>query len=470
MRRTVFLLSLLLVNAAGAAEVGKLPTPVARTLAAHRLPAANLSLYVQEVGEHAPVLAVNAGSARNPASVMKLLTTLAALEELGPAYTWKTEAWATAPVKDGVLEGDLTLKGYGDPYLVIEHFWRFLRALRRQGVETIRGDLVLDQSHFAPDHRDPGSFDGKPHQAYNVPPRALLVNFQTVNLRVVPQPGARQPLVVADPQPSFLHVENRVQQTPGPCRGVWRELGLNQMREDRVVLSGRYPGNCGPYDFYRVVSETDYYVHGVFKAVWTELGGRLEGGVRAGTVPEKATLLHAAESPPLAEIVRAINKHSNNVMTRQLLLTLGAEKYGPPGNEEKGIQALRGWLGRRGLIFPELVMENGSGLSRDERISAEHLAQLLGAGWQSPYMPEFLASLPVYAMDGTLRKRPDSSLAGRAHLKTGSLRDVRSVAGFVHDRRGRWVIVVALHNDTHADGPGGEAVQNALLKWVFERP
>ena len=115
-------------------------------------------------------------------------------------------------------------------------------------------------------------------------------------------------------------------------------------------------------------------------------------------------------------------------------------------------------------------MENGSGLSRDERISAEHLAQLLGSAWQSPYMPEFLASLPVYAMDGTLRRRPDSSLAGRAHLKTGSLRDVRSVAGFVHDRRGRWVVVVALHNDARADGPGGEAVQNALLKWVFERP
>jgi len=371
-------------------------------------------------------------------------------------------------VRDGILNGDLYLKGYGDPYLVIEHFWRFLRALRKSGLESIRGDLIVDQSYFEGVSGRSADFDRRPQRAYNVQPRAFLVNFQAVNLRFNPDPATQSVKIVADPKPAQMRIDNRVRLAKGPCRGGARGLGMQVSgREDdqRIVVSGRYSHDCGRDELYRVVAEGERYIEGVFKTVWTELGGKFEGNVREGPVPGGAHKLHEADSPPLADIVRVINKYSNNVMARQLLLTIAAEKAGSPATVENGIAATDRWLRQRGLVFPELVMENGSGLSRDARITARHMGQLLLAAFGSPYMPEFLASLPILSADGTLRLRDGGSLAGRAHLKTGSLSNVRSQAGVVDTESGRRFVVVVLHNASRAD-TAGERAQNALLAWV----
>ena len=454
----------------------KLPAPIAEALKRNGLSARGLSLYVQEIGQAQPLLAVSADTPRHPASTIKILTTVAALEELGPAYRWKTEFYATSPVRDGRLDGDLYLKGYGDPYLVIENFWLFLRALRAQGLDTINGDLVMDQSYFAREPGDPGEFDNQPLRAYNVLPNALLVNFQAVNFRFVPQPGAGRLNIIADPLPANIKVENRVKLTQGSCRGWWAHgLGL-QVRHNKdatqVVFSGTYDAACGENGLFRVVSGPAPYLLGVFRTIWAELGGRFTGNVREGTVPVGAPLLYTGYSPPLADIIRSINKYSNNVMARQLLLTLGAEHDGPPGTTEKGTVVVDDWLRQRGLVFPELVLDNGAGLSRETAISARHLGQVLLAAWRGPYMSEFVSSLPISAMDGTLRKRfsDAAELEGQMHLKTGSLNDVRSLAGYVQDRGGRRWVVVCLHNGPRADTAAGEAVQDALLKWVYERP
>lgn len=457
---------------AAADVVERLPAEVAQALKRYGFPERGLSVYVHEIGQPQPLLAVRADTPRNPASTMKLVTTLAALETLGPAYTWKTEAYALEPARNGVLDGDLYIKGYGDPYLVIEHFWRFLRALRKGGLEEIRGDLIIDQSFFAPQSGRSAEFDRRPLLAYNVQPRALLVNFQTVNIRFQPDSATRQLRIVADPQPAQLTIDNRVRLAHGPCRGGARGLGMQiagNTSLQKLVFSGRYSSDCGQDELYRVVAEDEQYIHGVFRTVWTEMGGRFAGGVRAGEVPPEAQLLHAATSPPLADIVRVINKYSNNVMARQLLLTLGAEKYGAPATVEKGIDAIHDWLTRSGLDFPELVIENGSGLSRQERITARHLGQLLLKSYESPFMPEFLASLPILSTDGTQRLRFGGSLAGRAHLKTGSLNDVRAQAGVVHTEQGRRFVAVILHNDHRAD-IAGEAAQTAVLSWINQRP
>jgi len=475
MRRSLVVmlaLSALAPRAVPAEPLEQLPPEVARALKNFHLSERGLSAYVHEIGQPEPLLAVRADTPRNPASTMKLLTTLVALEHLGPAYTWKTEAYSLAPVRNGVLEGDLYLKGYGDPYLVIEHFWRFLRALRKAGLEEIRGDLVIDQSFFSPAPGRSADFDRRPTRAYNVQPRALLVNFQTVNIKFRPEPSSRKLRIVADPLPAQLTIDNHVRLASGPCRRGARGLGMqvSQWAQfQKIVFSGRYSPECGDDELYRVVAEGDQYIHGVFETVWTELGGRFRGGVREGTVPPDALLLHSAVSPPLAEVIRVINKYSNNVMARQLLLTMGAEQYGPPATVEKGVAVIRDWLAGHGLEFPELVIENGSGLSREARISARHLGQLLLKAYESPYMPEFLASLPILSTDGTQRLRYGGELAGRAHLKTGSLNNVRAQAGVVHDRRGRRLVVVILHNDARAD-TGGEAAQTALLSWVNQRP
>jgi len=474
MPRILFLiLGLLMAVPAPGDTSESLPAEVTRTLKQHGLSTRGLSVYVHEIGQSEPVLAVSADTPRNPASTMKLLTTLVALEELGPAYTWKTEAYVIAPVRDGVLDGDLYIKGYGDPYLVIEHFWRFLRALRKGGLTEVRGDLVIDQGFFEPAPGQPADFDRRPHRAYNVQPHALLVNFQAVNFRFVPQPRQQRVQIVADPQPAQLVIENRVRLTKGPCRGGKRGVGIQHTDRagvHKMVFSGRYSSNCGDDDFYRVVAEPDNYIHGVFKTLWQEMGGRFTGGAREAVVPDGATLLHSAISPPLSEIIRVVNKYSNNVMTRQLLLTLGAEKHGAPGTVDKGIAVVHEWLKQRDLEFAELVLENGSGLSRAARISARHLGAVLLAAWQSPFMPEFLASLPIMSVDGSLRRSHGAGLAGRAHIKTGGLDNVRSQAGVILDERGRRMVVVILHNAASANTSAGKAVQSAVLGWVNNRP
>ncbi len=472
---TLALLAFIVSQAQAAdAETEKLPAAVSTALKQQHMSAKDLSVYVREIGSPSPLLAYGADAPRNPASTMKLLTTLVALERLGPAYTWKTEVYADAPVINGRLDGNLYLKGYGDPYLVIQHFWLFLRALRSNGLEDIHGDLILDQDYFAPTPVDPGEFDGQPLRAYNVQPNALLMNFQAVNIRFLPEPESKRLRIVIDPMPSQLEVDNGVRLTRHGCRGWNRALGMQVLHKpthDQIIFSGRYDAGCGENEIFRVVTQPTRYIHGIFASLWGELGGRFDGTARAGSVPVGATLLYTGYSSPLSDIIRSVNKYSNNVMARQLLLTLGAEAEGPPGTEEKGIKVVHSWLAEHHLDFPELVLDNGAGLSREGRISARHLGELLLTAYNSLYMPEFFSSLPVLAMDGTLKRRQeDSDLAGRAHLKTGTLDDVRAQAGLVLDRQGRRMLVVTLQNARHAQGYGGEALQDALLHWVYERP
>ncbi len=451
-----------------------LPKPVAQALARYHMSAHGLSIVVRPAASGEAVLAYNADTPRSPASTMKLLTTLVALEDLGPAFTWKTEAYGTGPVRAGHLEGDLYIKGYGDPDLVIEDFWRFLHGLRDLGIKQIDGNLVLDQSYFAPVTGTPADFDDQPLRAYNVLPGALLVNFQAVRIRFFPEPDARRVRVVADPLPDGLDIVNHLHLTSGECHGWAQDIAMRLTRagqRKRAIFTGRYPAACGDHDLYRALSGPLNYTGGIFRELWAGMGGSFSGSVLDGSVPATAQLLYTGHSPPLAEVIRNINKFSNNVMTRQLLLTLGADLQVPPGTIENGAKVVRDWLSRNNLLFPELVLDNGSGLSRNARISAHHLADLLVAAYDSPYMPEYFSSLPILAVDGTMKRRLEGSLlAGRAHLKSGSLNGVRSAAGIMLDAKGRRMVIVCLHNDPRADTPAGEAVQNALLEWVYSRP
>ena len=200
--------------------------------------------------------------------------------------------------------------------------------------------------------------------------------------------------------------------------------------------------------------------------VWSEAGGTLRGKVRAGATPTDARLLYREDSEPLAVLVRDMNKFSNNVMARQLFLALSSEKAGMPGNEAASADLVRGWLAGRRIDATGLRIENGAGLSREDRISPATLASLLRAVWQSPLMPEMASSLPIFATDGTLKGRPASDAAGHAHLKGGTLNGVQSVAGYVVDKHGkRWILVMMVN---HPNGNGAQAAIDALVQWTFE--
>jgi D-alanyl-D-alanine carboxypeptidase/D-alanyl-D-alanine-endopeptidase (penicillin-binding protein 4) len=466
-----FVLALLSPFALLANAQPPLPPPVAQALAAAKIHPGSIAVLVQEVGASRPLLTVNPATPMNPASVMKLVTTYAALELLGPAYRWKTEAYTTGPVREGILEGDLALKGYGDPKLDLEAFWILLRALRGKGLREIRGDLVLDRSHFARVPDNAGRFDGDPFRPYNVLPDALLVNFNSLRFAFAPLPEQGTVRLYVEPRPAALDVVNVLRLVEGACpQGqAFRDIlkPTFEPAKHRAIFAGRYPASCGEKDLNVALLEPDDHVAGMMRQLWAETGGAWTGAVRAGPVPPAALALHAMESAALAEIVRDTNKLSNNVMARHLYLTLGAESAGPPATGDKAAAAVRAWLARKGIAAPELVLENGSGLSRAERISAGSLASLLQAAWRSAVMPEFIASLPVAAVDGTMRRRlVGSGVAGQAHVKTGLLSDVRAMAGYVLDRSGRRHVVVMIVN--HPGAHESQPAMDALLRWVYE--
>lgn len=514
------------------AVAATLPEPVSEALKHAHIPLSSVGILVQETHESAPLISLNAERAMNPASTMKLLTTFAALETLGPAYRWKTEAYLNGKLENGVLQGDLVFKGYGDPKLTVEQFWMWLREMRQRGLREIRGDIVLDHSFFESVSQDPAEFDNDPTRAYNVGTSALLLNFNALHLHLIPNDHATTALL--EPQLAGYTLLNRITTSVKlHCGGG--DAYKAHLDGHNIVLEGKIPAACGEADDYFSLLPQDEYFFAVFSSLWQELGGTLQGKLRAGAVPADQVPFARYTSPPLSEVIRDINKFSNNIMARQLFLTLGtaetakdavyadathvsqsavgllpaeskdsrddfsraqalsepsllAEQEGGdaagaelsvpivpvvpaavgvplPATIARSTAAMRQWLKTQQLQFPELVLENGAGLSRKERISAYHLADILQRATHSPFSAELEASLPILGMDGTVKKRfKDNEIAGYAHLKTGSLEGVKSIAGYVKAHSGKQWVVVFIVN--HPNAALAQPAQDALIEWL----
>jgi D-alanyl-D-alanine carboxypeptidase/D-alanyl-D-alanine-endopeptidase (penicillin-binding protein 4) len=445
-----------------------LPPTVLQALRTAQIPSSSVAVVVQPVDAATPLVAHNTAAVMNPASVMKLLTTYAALDLLGPAYTWKTTAWTDTLAQDGVLPGNLYLRGSGDPRFAIEHLTALLRQVQVRGIVRVNGDIILDRTAFSVPAIDPGAFDDKPMRPYNVGPDGLLINFRA--LRFTLQADNARPRLLLETPAEGLRIDNQLRASSGECSSNWKDQISIRLIPDldgnRLEFTGSYAALCGERTLNLSPLPSDAQAAGLIRALWKELGGTINGQVRDGTVPLGASLLAQHESAPLADVVRDINKFSNNVMARQLFLTLGNDSA--PATAEHSKQRIADWLTGRKLRFAELVLDNGSGLSRSERISADSLNRLLLDAWKSPVMPEFVSSLPIVGIDGTMKKRLTSSEAsGRAHIKTGTLDGVKTAAGFALDAQGRPYAVTFLIN--HPRAQAGSAAIDALLLWVAQR-
>lgn len=446
------------------ALAAQVPAPVRAALARAAVPQSAVAIVVQPADGARPTLAHNAEVAMNPASVMKIVTAYAALDLLGPSFTFKTDVLVAGELAGGILAGDVVLRGGGDPKLTYERLWQVAHQLRARGVREIRGDVIVDRGYFALPPHDPARFDNDPRRAYNVGADALLVNFQAVDFRFVPEATGLR--ITAEPDLPNLQVLSRVSLTNEPCAS-WRR-NLKHEVEARgliatVVFSGSMPAACGERSWPLSVLDGPAFTESTLRWVWSEAGGVLRGKVRAGATPLDARLFYRHESEPLANLVRDMNKFSNNVMARHLFLALSAER-GAPGDAEASARIVREWLRGRGLAAPDLVLENGSGLSRGERASAGTLAAILRDAWLSALMPEMVASFPIYGVDGTLRTRRGVGAVGEAHLKGGTLADVQALAGYVVDRQGRRWITVMIVNHAHAGA--AQPALDALVEWV----
>lgn len=426
-----------------------LPANVQKAMKAGKIGNDSLSLVTLPMtGSGTPTI-INADVSVNPASTMKLITTYAALELLGPTYQWKTEFYADGPLKDGVINGNLYLKGGGDPKLNMEKLWLLMRDLRANGVQKITGDLVLDRSHFVqpqlPVFDDDGKDDNKP---FLVTPDSLLVNLKAV--RMITRADNGKVSVMMEPPLTNVRIDNRIKYLgKGKCVGDVRFNPVTEFDGTTLVVTGQLNEGCNTQSYLSLLDHAGYAA-GAVRAIWQELGGSIMGKDRAGDVPKSATLLARAFSPDLTEIIRDINKYSNNTMARQLFLSLGAEfRNSADGDDAKAAQrVIRQWLAKKGITASHLVMENGSGLSRAERVSAREMAAILQTAWKGPYAAEFISSLPIVGMDGTMRKRlKRSPVYGEGHIKTGTLNTVRAIAGFSRDAKGDTWAVVAILND-----------------------
>ncbi|HPQ96220.1 MAG TPA: D-alanyl-D-alanine carboxypeptidase/D-alanyl-D-alanine-endopeptidase [Thiolinea sp.] len=407
----------------GPGRFTRLPDGVASNLRLRGVSERGMSAYVRTASGKAPaLLTANADTPRNPASTMKLVTTYAALGTLGPNFRWPTEIYTTGPIQGGMLQGDVVIKGYGDPDFKEADLRRMLQSLRARGVQRIAGNLVADTSFFNVPYQNPGAFDGNAKAAYNAQPEALLYQGR----------GSRY-------------------QFKGLGKKIARTAGLPSSARARADL--------------------DTNLFAAFWKIWGgELRGQIQGDFRLGTTPANAQKVFTSFSAPLREVIKEINKESVNVMARQVLLSLAAYRMGAPGTPAKGAAAVGQFLESRGLSFPELRVENGSGLSRVARISARHLGEMLVDAYNSPFRNDYMNSLAVLGVDGTLENRmKNSPVNGRGRFKTGTLRNVRGLAGYLQTASGETYVVSLLHNDPKARSAARSAHDN-LVEWVYWGP
>lgn len=464
-----FSLVLLICEVSVAAQdANQLPEPIRQIMKKYNLPMDSLSLHIQQDNAPVPLLAINIDTPRHPASVIKLLVTYAGLALLGSDYQWNTSIYLDGVLRNGTLNGDLIIKGGGDPFLSHERFRQLLATLRNRGLQHIHGDLLIDASLFEQETGGRSDFDNRPYRAYNVFPNAALLNFNVYQFHFIPLP--RRVHIYTDPLSANLTINNRLRLVSGRCQDRYRKIRFKvSAKGDVVTFRGDYPKRCGEQSLLRVISSNEAYVFGVFKALWEEMGGTISGQVQHTTTTIKQPF-YQLPSKPLSEIINNINKHSNNVMARQLLLTIGLEKLNTVGSKDSGNKAIVDWLHDINIAAPELVLDNGSGLSRKTRISAQTISMLLQHALASPYQPEFFASLPLLGVDGTLKKRlKDKIPAGNVRIKTGVINNVRAMAGYVRSKSNKNYTVVALQNHQGIHHKIGTVVQDQILQWLYEQ-
>ncbi|NVD96600.1 D-alanyl-D-alanine carboxypeptidase/D-alanyl-D-alanine-endopeptidase [Massilia sp. BJB1822] len=475
----------------------ELPEPVAKAAAAHGIPEDAIGLTVMR--GNSVLLSHHPERAMAPASVMKIATTVVALEQLGPVFRGRTELLGSGEVVDGVLQGDLLLRGGADMDFNEDALVHMLEKLRLKGVRRIRGDLLLDRQLFQPARMDVGvpPFDESPEAYYNVIPDALLLNNNMLQVEMVSD--ARSVRAQALPMLHKVAVRADMKLVDAPCarwEDGWRLPGYERNGEQlTVVLRGTFPRNCSKTYAINVLERQDY-LERLFRAAWSRLGGEFSGEVREApaSAPAPATtpamrLLAEHVSRPLPELLRDINKWSDNGLARTLYLSLGSLQsdaalgsrpleplpvLAPDGSvaaplpsAARAEQAIREWMRQHRINDSGMVIDNGSGLSRTERLSPEQLAGFLSAAQKSPWAPEFQASLPIAATDGTMRRRlRDSPAAAHARIKTGTLNGVVAIAGYVTDANGEQCIVVGMVNHERTGNGAGRSITDALIDWV----
>lgn len=427
----------------------------------------NMSIWVAPVQKGSqPLLQLNSQVMRSPASVTKVITTGVGLQLLGGNYRWRTAFYTNGQIRDGVLHGDLLIKGYGNPYFVEERLIEMIAALRGKGIQRIAGEVILDGSYFAENHQNAADFDGQGTEPYNALPSALSINFRTAKLLISSENN--RAVVTTRPKLTRTIIENdlRINRVK-KCRGKGFAPKISVDYQFQVVrVSGSISANCREKALTKVLGSAGELLYGYFRQFWLQSGGELSNYWRYGHLSKGMKLLLETESKSLSEQIRAMNKHSNNLMTRQLFLTLGAVSKKAPATLAKSRELVKEQLHKMGVPTQDLWIDNGSGLSRMTRMSAEQIGRFLQAMQSSKVGYAFEESLAIAGVDGTMRRRlRGTPLAGKVKAKTGTLDGVKSIAGYLTASSGNQYVFAILVEDVAARRSG--ALMDKILQWVY---
>ena len=473
------------------AQESSLPASIRSSLERNQIPLDAVSIAVSEIetakpGKYVakPIIDWRGSEAMNPASTMKILTTLAALDILGPQYRWRTKVFTDGVIRQGTLKGNLYLQGSGDPKLIPEVLAKLMKDLQAMGIQKIDGNLIFDRSAYAPEVMEHNTIDGEALRSYNVPPDPLLYSFRTLSFQLAKSRRGEAVDISYTPTLSQLNIANELQSIDRSCDNWKSNIRFTLEPEaptktDQALtakFSGNFPNGCKSATYNVVALDANTFLTQGFAAAWEQAGGSWAKPPTGsdGSVPLAAKLLLQFDGSNLADDVQDINKYSNNVMARQLLLTLALEKMGKPATTAHGDQVIQSWLEKNGLNFSGLVIENGSGLSRTEAISANQMNQLLLLARNLPASDIFYNSLPLAGSDGTMRNRLMSQLRKFLHLqkkpeariKTGSLADVRTISGYVISKSGKIYAVSSFIN--HPNAWKGLEAHDQLLSWLLD--
>ena len=399
------------------------------------------AVQIDDITHNNTIYAGNENTPLNPASVMKLISTKAAIDLLGLGFRWETDILINGTVSNKVLTGDLYFRGSGDPTFDLPRFHKLLKKIYDLGVQSIEGNIYVDRSSFSLDPHDPSQFDEEPLRPYNAGADALPINANVFDIQFIPDHDNKRVNLISSP--INAPIINQLKLVDRPCT-QWPKNPI--VENQRIVFRGSYPAPCGfKQRQYNFLSHSLYFKN-AFVSEWSALGGALTGKILESKTPDSAQLLLTTKSEPLASALSLTNKWSSNLAAKNIFLTLSAQQN-KTGDLPQSRLIVENWGKGRGLDTRGLFIDNGAGLSRDGRTTVSLISEILKVAWLDPSMPEFVSSLSIPGVDGTLEKRYSlSPVEAKAHLKTGYLEGVRSIAGYLHLPKGRTLSIVIIMN------------------------
>jgi len=443
-----------------------LPAGIDQIISQSGIPKKDISIYVKEAGtSRREVASLNADTVRTPASVIKVLTTYAAVLKLGFDYRWPTKFYTTGKIRNGVLGGDLLVKGFGDPTLSDKDLEDIVAHISAKGIRKINGNIVIDRSYFKVGSKDNSGFDRHTYSPYNAMPDAMMFNERVSTICITP----RQNSVTKKTPDESYRIVNHLKRVNKPCRGrySWPSFKVDKSQSTTtVLLKGPISKRCGTRKLCQVITKPYKTFYYALKDALKQNGIDVKGGFRLHKIPNNASELFTHYSKPLEKIISKTAKKSNNLYARQILLSLGAKMYGAPATVKKGRLAVEYILKSQGALKGgKLYIDNGCGLSRSSKLTARLLAGMYDHAY-SKYGQRWMQTLSIAGVDGTIRKRfRGTAVSKRAWMKTGTLKRVKNIGGYVKSRSGSFYTAVILVNTTKGKWKAAQ-LQNNIIKWL----